>query len=87
MSDERPEWCGMCKGYHIGGESHLAKSASELASVSGYTVSVQLTPDEVIDLRMLSNSLQHSARWWLYADERRDADRHLRVVDKILRAV
>jgi hypothetical protein len=47
-------------------------------------ISVQLTPEEVVDLRMLQNDLQHRPGELWRMEKRFDIDRYLRVVDKIL---
>jgi hypothetical protein len=56
--------------------------------VTRHVVSVQLTPEEVNDLRMLKYDLvEYQPMPWFKCEKRRDAERYMRLVDKILRAV
>ena len=53
-----------------------------------HVVSVQLTPEEVADLRMLKSHLwAKKAHPFFPTDEGRDTERYMRIVDKILSAV
>jgi len=56
--------------------------------VTRHNVSVELTEEEVVDLRMLRYQLlSYQPDPFFKCDQRREAERYLRLVDKILSAV